>query len=174
MICKTANLRTLCLPVLLFVLSTFSAAFSSYKRDYTRSYHTSPLSLVHSESRLDLSYFLRARVPRPMANTHTNSYCHSLALAVSIPSLLPTFPHPCGTSRKLYVPTLATLNAGLARDNPRPSPPPSAAVAAAAASFSASAPPEPSAVLYPSLLLALRAAPFLSSLTDGPPGFTTS
>ncbi|KYM99768.1 hypothetical protein ALC62_09386, partial [Cyphomyrmex costatus] len=38
-----------------------------------------------------------------------------------------TRPHPCGTSRKLYVPTLATLNAGLARDNPRPPPPPSTA-----------------------------------------------
>lgn len=79
LICKTANLRTLCLPVLLLVLSTFSAAFSSYSGT-TRSFSLF-LSLVPSESRLDLSSFL-ARVPRPL-QTRTPIHIVTLSLLPS-------------------------------------------------------------------------------------------
>lgn len=163
MICKTANLRTLCLPALLFSRSPHSPPPPSLRTANLLS--LSPLSLVTpvlSLARsfsltcscpLSLSLSISARFPlapsisthpvflpraflnpRKHTHTYTNSDCHSLALSPSSPppssrpspsSHSPAFPHPCGTSRKLYVPTLATLNAGLARDNPRPSPPPS-------------------------------------------------
>ncbi|KYN36865.1 hypothetical protein ALC56_08656 [Trachymyrmex septentrionalis] len=116
--------------------STFSTtAFSSYGGP-TRSFSLlspPPLSLSLSLSlALSRSLFLalsRLISAQPLflshtrfsglANTHTNPHCHSLALA--IPFRL--------TCLRLYVPTLATLNAGLARDNPRPPPPPSTAAA---------------------------------------------
>jgi len=102
----------------------------------------------------------------PSRHAHRSTLSLSRSRSHPVPSLSlsltlsPAFPHPCGTSRKLYVPTLATLNAGLARDNPRPSPPPSA-----------TAPPSPSAVLP---ISATRRQPLFSPLADGPPGFTTS
>lgn len=84
LICKTANLRTLCLPVLLFVLSTFSTAFSSYG-ETTRSFSLS-LSLAPSISRFDLSSFL-TRVSRPL-QTHIHTFTHQFILSLSRSSRL--------------------------------------------------------------------------------------
>lgn len=95
LICKTANLRTLCLPVLLFVLSTFSTAFSSYG-ETTRSFSLF-LSLAPSISRFDLSSFL-ACVSRPLqthAHIHIPIHIVTLSLFPSpfrlsyLPSLIP-------------------------------------------------------------------------------------
>lgn len=95
-----------------------------------------PLSLVLSYS-LPLSFFLPLApsisthlvfLSRAFLNPRKHTPIQIVTLSLSHrspPSHSSAFPHPCGTSRKLYVPTLATLNAGLARDNPRPSPPPS-------------------------------------------------
>lgn len=128
LICKTANLRTLCLPALSSSFSTFSTtAFSSYGGP-TRSFSLLPSSLSLSRLISAQPVFLpRARLS-PCKHAHQSTLSPSRSRH-SLPSHLPTFPHPYGTSRKLYVPTLATLNAGLARDNPRPSPPPSTAAA---------------------------------------------
>lgn len=135
LICKTANLRTLCLPALSSSFSTFSTtAFSSYGRPLlalSRFY----LPLAHALS-LPLARLISAHLSLPLSRMllgpckHAYQFTLSLSRSChSLPSHLLAFPHPCGTSRKLYVPTLATLNAGLARDNPRPPPPPSTAAA---------------------------------------------
>lgn len=129
LICKTANLRTLCLPALSSSFSTFSTTtFSSYGGP-TRSFSLLPpsLSLFLDSFRLNFSPSL-TRASRAL---QTRTPIHVVTLSLSpFPSVsLACVPHPCGTSRKLYVPTLATLNAGLARDNPRPPPPPSTAAA---------------------------------------------
>lgn len=154
LICKTANLQTLCLPTLLFVLSTFSTVFSSYGgpiRSFSLS--LSPTLCISTRP-----LFLPCARFSALANTHTNPHCHSLALAIPVSlSCVPSSLRSC----KLYVPTLATLNAGLARDNPQPSLPLSATAA----------PPEPSAVLP---ISATRRLPLFSPLTNGSPGFTTS
>jgi hypothetical protein len=93
LICKTANLRTLCLPALSSSFSTFSTtAFSSYGGS-TRSFSLlSPslslssvsFSLARSFARLisAQSLFLPHARFSALANTHTNPHCHSLALSV--------------------------------------------------------------------------------------------
>lgn len=110
LICKTANLRTLCLPALLFSFSTFSTtAFSSYGGP-TRSFSPFPYrsfsltlslslssSLSHPLFRL-ISSFSRARFST-LANTHTNPDCHSLAL-----SSFPSVSLVCVPSSLRYVP----------------------------------------------------------------------
>lgn len=140
LICKTANLRTLCLPALSSSFSTFSTtAFSSYGGP-TRSFSLLPAPLSFSISIYVSIYLSRSAhfgstsLPSSRALLGPCKHAHQSTLSPSrschsLPSHLPAFPHPCGTSRKLYVPTLATLNAGLARDNPRPPPPPSTAAA---------------------------------------------
>lgn len=176
LICKTANLRTLCLPALSSSFSTFSLPPPSLPTVDLLALSRLPslsrflflyLSLPFSLFSLSLpistqSLFLPHAHFSALANTHTNLHCHSLAPTRSLPSHLPAFSHPCGTSRKLYVPTLATLNAGLARDNPRPSPLPSTAAATLRPTIRPSYPSPPPAT-----------CPF-SLLTDSPPGFTTS
>jgi len=153
LICKTANLRTLCLPALLFVLHILHRLL--FLRAQPLALSPPSLSLALSP-RITTRPLLLAR-----ASERASERAHRSTSSLSRSrSLSPAFSHPCGTSRKLYVPTLATLNAGLARDNPRPSPPPSA-----------TAPPSPSAVLPVS---ATRRQPLFSPLADGPPGFTTS
>lgn len=159
LICKTANLRTPCLPALLFVLHILHRLLF-LRRTYSLFLPFPSYSLLAFRLGLTLSH---ARVSRPL-QTRTPIHIVTLSLSRPVPSLLPAFPHPCGTSRKLYVPTLATLNAGLARDNPQPSPPPSAA-------YSSPSLPEPSVVLP---ISATRRQPLFSPLTDSPPGFTTS
>lgn len=166
MICKTANLRTLCLPALLFVLHILHHRLLFGP---TRSFSPFPCLSLAPPFSLSLSrsctlYFDSTRLPPSRVSqpsqTRTPIQIVTLSLSRRPPpsSHSPAFPHPCGTSRKLYVPTLATLNAGLARDNPRPSPPPS----------TTADPPRPPVVLPIS-----AACPF-SLRADGPPGFTTS
>lgn len=165
LICKTANLRTLCLPALSSSFSTFSTtAFSSYGGP-TRSF--SPFASPSHRFSLSPSLSLPLFRLVPSSSFHVRSstlakHPHRSTLSLSRsrrprPSHSPAFPHPCGTSRKLYVPTLATLNAGLARDNPRPSPPPSTPRG------------------RPRLLPAVRPSPLcpFSLRAGGPPGFTT-
>lgn len=90
LICKTANLRTLCLPALSSSFSTFSTtAFSSYGRPLlalSRFYPLSPLPppLSLSLARLISAQSLLLSHARfsALANTHTNPHCHSLALAI--------------------------------------------------------------------------------------------
>lgn len=166
LICKTANLRTLCLPALSSSFSTFSTtAFSSYGRHLlalSRFYLPLSLSLARSPHFGSISLPLS----RTFLGPCKHAYQFTLSLSRSrhsLPSHLLAFPHPCGTSRKLYVPTLATLNAGLARDNPRPPPPPSTAAAT---------PPGRPIVVLP-ISATPPPSPF-SLLADGPPGFTTS
>lgn len=182
LICKTANLRTLCLPALSSSFSTFSLPPPSLptadllalshlppSRFLTHTYdiHTHslplPVSLYFSLS----SHFDSTSLPFSRAFLSPCKHAHQSTLSLSrfcrsLPSHLSAFSHPCGTSRKLYVPTLATLNAGLARDNPRPSPLPSTAAATLRPTIRPSYPSPPPA-----------ACPF-SLLTDSPPGFTTS
>lgn len=188
LICKTANLRTLCLPALssslrsphsppppslrtvdLLSLSplpslTFSPSLSS---SFT---FPLPVSLSRSLFLFLYLYFDSSRLPRSrlfLNPRKTHSHRSTLSLSRSRrPSHSPAFPHPCGTSRKLYVPTLATLNAGLARDNPRPSPPPSTPAASPPSSSSSSSP----TARRPTRLCLL--CPF-SLRAGGPPGFTT-
>lgn len=88
LICKTANLRTLCLPALSSSFSTFSTtAFSSYGRPRSFSLLPTSIYLYHSLStsldsfRLNLSSSL-THASSALANTHTNSHCHSLAFAI--------------------------------------------------------------------------------------------
>lgn len=116
------------------------------------------LSLAPAPSISTQPVFLPRAFLNPRKHAHQSRLSLSRSLAGPPSSHSPAFPHPCGTSRKLYVPTLATLNAGLARDNPRPSPPPS----------TTADPPRPPVVLPIS-----AACPF-SLRADGPPGFTTS
>lgn len=136
LICKTANLRTLCLPALSSSFSTFSTtAFSSYGRPLlalSRFYPLSPSPPSFSLARSTHFGSVSPPLSRTLLGPCKHAYQSTLSLSRSrhsLPSHLLAFPHPCGTSRKLYVPTLATLNAGLARDNPRPPPPPSTAAA---------------------------------------------
>lgn len=147
LICKTANLRTLCLPALSSSFSTFSTtAFSSYGRPLlalSRFYYPF-LSL--SRARLISAQSLFLSLTHASLGPCKHAYQFTLSLSRSrhsLPSHLLAFPHPCGTSRKLYVPTLATLNAGLARDNPRPPPPPSTAAATPRVALSSSYPSMP-------------------------------
>lgn len=85
LICKTANLRTLCLPALSSSFSTFSTtAFSSYGRPLlalSRFYYPF-LSLARSTHFGSISLPLSHARFSALANTHTNSHCHSLALAI--------------------------------------------------------------------------------------------
>lgn len=159
LICKTANLRTLCLPALSSSFSTFSTtAFSSYGRPLlalSRFYPLSPPS-PSSFSLARSTHFGSVSPPlsRTLLGPCKHAYQSTLSLSRSrhsLPSHLLAFPHPCGTSRKLYVPTLATLNAGLARDNPRPPPPPSTAAATPRVALSSSYPSLPPHRLPPFL-----------------------
>lgn len=102
LICKTANLRTLCLPALSSSFSTFSTtAFSSYGGP-TRSFSLllPSLSLSVSLARLISAQpvFLPHACFSALANTHTNPHCHSLALAFPSVSLA------CVLSSLRYVP----------------------------------------------------------------------
>lgn len=100
LICKTANLRTLCLPALLFSFSTFSTtAFSSYGGP-TRSFSPFPclslarppvLSLSLASSISTHAVFLQRARFSTLTNTHTNPDCHSLALS---PAFSPSPPTP--------------------------------------------------------------------------------
>lgn len=112
------------------------------------------LSLLYDSFRLNLSSSLTP-ASRPLQHAYQSTLSLSRSRR-SLPSHLLAFPHPCGTSRKLYVPTLATLNAGLARDNPRPSPPPSTAAATprvALPSFYPSLPPHLPPFLFSPMVL---------------------
>jgi len=165
LICKTANLRTLLTRALLFVLHILYHCLLFLRRTYSHflAFTSIPLSLSLSIYLSRLTHFGSISLPSSRVLLGPCKHAHQSTLSLSrfrqsLPSHLPAFPHPCGTSRKLYVPTLATLNAGLAGDNPRPSPPPPL--------------PPGSPVVLP-ISATLSPAPF-SLLADGPPGFTTS
>lgn len=121
---------------LLFVLHILHHRLLFLRQTSTRSFSLLPTSiyLCHSLSFPRSTHFGTFSLPlsRTLLGPCKHAYQFTLSLSRfrhSLPSHLLAFPHPCGTSRKLYVPTLATLNAGLARDNPRPPPPPSTAAA---------------------------------------------
>lgn len=183
MICKTANLETLLTRPPFRSPRSPPRAFSSYD------VHLLCVSLPIYDSlgftlylvillplplRWPLSVF-RPQIPpaflfptkRLQTRIQDSGYCHSLALPVSfrlcsMGGLLFPARLPVSSAYLLQ----ATLNAGLARDNPRPLPPP-----ATPPTPRRSHPPRASSVFLFHITRHLFASPF-SPPVHGPPGLT--